>query len=447
MPNERQNQRLEIRLVINLINMKTMKKLYIILITLLTAITASAINYHVKPTGTDTYSGSSWTLAKQSLQNTINLASAGDTIFVAVGEYSGGFMMREGITVMGGYTANTTMPRERILPADAADESQMSILDGGGTQRALIQITDFATPTFWDGFVIRNGTSVSSEVTVGSLVYAENGMDIVGIVYQFDGENGKMLSFAESKQPWGFYQYEFTELPYLGTPANDMKGKENTQLIIDKCDEMFPPISSFFLPNIGAWCKSLSAGWYLPSVGEWLEIYAAKSEINSIFIAANTKLANGYWTSNHAGELLAWAFYFENGKSVPTLKYIQKNVRAIRSFTASELTPPAPAESSVLLKNNGILDHSIVDGKEVVGVSDISAEKINLQIFPNPVQHNESFTVISNNETGSLKLIDISGKVIFSKKITGNETTITAPKSAGVYFLQLLGKTVKVVVY
>ena len=429
-----------------------MKKLQFTFITLLIAITASATNYHVKPTGVDTYSGSSWTLAKKSLQNTINNASVGDTIFVAVGVYSGGFVMREGITVMGGYTANTSIPRDRILPARALNESQMSILDGGDTQRTLTQIIDFTTRTFWDGFVIRNGTSVSLDVAVGSLVYAENGTDIIGIVYQLDGDNGKMLSFTEAKKPWGGYQVEFTELPYLGTPANDMNGEENTQLIITKSLSQCPSDADCIIAqNAAIWCESLSGNWHLPSVGEWLEIYAAKSEINSILIAANSRLANGYWTSNHAGELPAWAFYFENGKSVPTLKYVAKNVRAIRSFVASELPTPAPSESSVLLKNNGILDNCFVDGDPFnynpVGVNDISAEKAGLQIFPNPVNQNESLTIVSNDEIGNLQLIDISGKVIFSKKIATTETTITAPKNAGVYFLQLSGKTVKVVVY
>ena len=425
-----------------------MKKIQFILVTLLMATTASAANYFVKPNGVDSYSGSNWTLAKENLQNTIDNASVGDTIFVAAGVYSGGFVMRENITVMGGYTAATSSSRERILPADATNESQMSILDGYDTQRTLMQITDFATPTFWDGFVMRNGTSVSAEITIGSLVYNENGSDIIGVVYQLDGENGKMISIAEAKLPWGGYQVEFTELPCLGKPNSDMNGEENTQLIIENFEKIifYPPE----FPGYAAiWCKSISADWYLPSVGEWQEIYAAKSEINKILVATNSKLANGYWASNHAGELLAWAYYFENNKNIPTLKYVPKNVRAIRSFLKSELTVPSNIESSVLLKNNGILNHCIVDGKEVnyVGINDVLIEKTSLQVFPNPVKYGENFTVASNSAIGNLQLMDISGKIIFSKQIAGNETTIIAPENAGMYFLHLSGKTVKVIVY
>ncbi len=434
-----------------------MKQIYIILITLLIAVTASATTYRVKPTGTDSYNGSNWTLAKKSLQNAINSASVGDTILVAVGTYSGGFVMREGITVMGGYTANTPTSRERILPSDATGESQMSILDGEDTQRTLMQITDFSSSTFWDGFVIRNGSSVSTDVAVGSLVYASNGTDIIGIVYQIDGENGKMISLAESKKSWGGYQVEFTELPYIGVPVTDMNGKENTQLIIDKIIEISPtfnpPVPAYFSKYAAFWCRDLSTedfiGWYLPSVGEWQEIYAAKSSINSILIAANARLANGYWASNHAGELLSWAFYFENGKSVPTLKYIEKNVRAIRSFEKSELEVTSPIESSVLLREKGILNHCIVDGVEVnlVGMDNVLIDEIKL--FPNPVKQNESFTITSNNEIGNLQLIDISGKVVFSKNVTGNEITIVSPENPGMYVLRLLDNktTIKVVVY
>ena len=100
---------------------------------------------------------------------------------------------------------------------------------------------------------------------------------------------------------------------------------------------------------------------------------------------------------------------------------------------------------------NGVLNYCIVDGELIIaGIDNIygSTENFNFQIFPNPVKQNESFTVTSENEIGNLKLVDIAGKVVFSKKIAANETTIAAPASSGVYVLKREnGKTNKIIVY
>ena len=434
-----------------------MKKIHIASIFFLITITVSATNYHVKPTGLDSNNGSNWNLARQSLQNMMNNAVAGDTIFVAAGVYYGGFMMREGITVMGGYTANTTKPRERILPADATNNSQISILDGGNTQRTLTQLVNFETQTVWDGFVIRNGNPTNREITAGYLVYAKNGERIVAVVYEYNSatETGKMMSIEEIQSSWGGYQTKFSELPCLGSPADDMNGANHTDMIVEKFGKTNPDFKDNYTPNgnyAAHWCKELSAGgfsgWYLPAAGEWQEIFKQKTAISNVMIASSRKVANGYWTSNHAGELSAWIFYLENGKSVPVLKYIEKNVRAIRSFQKNELTAITPVEGCVLLQNNGILKNCLVDGMIVNYIETGNTSTENLEIFPNPVKHNEAITVKTENEIGNLQLIDISGKIILSKKITENETTIVVPAISGMYVLRLEnGKTSKIVVY
>jgi hypothetical protein len=432
-----------------------MIKFYFTSIALFIAISASASNYYVKPAGADANGGANWSLAKKSLQNTINAAAEGDSIFVAAGVYSGGFMMREGITVMGGYTANTAKPRERILPADAANDAQLSILDGGNTQRALTQLVDFATPTVWDGFVIRNGNPANREIAAGYLVYAKDGASIVGVVYAYNATsgNGKMLSVQGIQSSWGGYQTEFSELPCRRVAAADMNGAENTEIIVEKFGETNPDFKNDYKPNgnyAANWCKKLSAGgfsdWYLPSAGEWQEVFAQKNAIYNVLLATSVKLTNGCWTSNHAGDLLAWAFYLENGKPFPVLKHLEKNVCAIHSFQKSELTEITPAEGSVLLQNNGELKNCLVDGASVT-YNELGNVSTNFEVFPNPVRQNETITVKTENEIGHLQVTDISGKIIFSKRITGNETSIVAP-NPGVYVLRLEnGKTCKVVVY
>ena len=432
-----------------------MKRLQISSIALIIAISMSATNYFVKPAGVDTNNGSNWNLAKKNLQNTINNAKAGDSIFVAAGVYSGGFLMHEGITVMGGYTANTTKPRERILPVNATDKAQLSILDGGNTQRTLVQIVDFATPTVWDGFVIQNGKPANIEISAGHLVYAQDGASIVAVVYDYKPatETGKMISVAGIQSSWGGYQTNFNELTCLVTAANDMKGAKNTEIIVEKFGETNSDFKDNYKPNgnyAANWCQKLSSGgftgWHLPSSGEWQEVFAQKNAINNVLTATSVKLSNGYWTSNHAGELLAWAYYLENGKPFPVLKFIEKNVRAIRSFQKSELAGISPVESSVLLQKNGVLNNCKVDDPDFSSIGIVL--KVNPEVFPNPVKQSEIITVITENEIGYLQLIDISGKIISSTKITGNETKIVAPVNAGVYMLRLEnGKICKIVVY
>ena len=109
--------------------------------------------------------------------------------------------------------------------------------------------------------------------------------------------------------------------------------------------------------------------------------------ITIVMTATSVKPANGYWTGNHAGNLLAWTFYLENGKSFLNLKYMEKNVRAIRSFLKNELVEITPVEGSVLLQNNGELKNCMVDGASFTyhELGDVSTR---FEVFPNPVQKN-----------------------------------------------------------
>ena len=426
-----------------------MKKIQIASIALLFAVSVSANNYYVKMNGADVNNGTSWNLAKNDLQNAINHATAGDTIFVAAGVYSGGFIMREGINVMGGYTANPEKPRERILPADAVNDVQWSILDGGNKQRTLTQIADFATQTVWDGFVVRNGIPVKREIAAGYLVHALNGANIVAVVYQYNPttETGKMISVADIQSSWGGYQTELSELPCLGSAADGMNGVENTEIIVEKFGETNPDFKDNYMPNgnyAANWCKELSiggfTGWHLPSADEWQEVFAQKNAINNAMIPAK-KHINGYWTSNHAGNLLAWAFYLENGKMKPTLKYIEKNVRAIRSFQKSELPAITAIESSVFLQNNGTLKNCFVDNMNVNYVDFNNAQAQNCVVFPNPAN---DFVYIGGfeNEDITVYIYNLAGGLV---KQTNRSYINVSDLNNGIYLLKLTTKTNTVV--
>ena len=62
--------------------------------------------YYVKPggsAGTAAASATSWATACADLQAVIGVANLNDTVFVAAGVYKGGFIMKEGVQVYGGF--------------------------------------------------------------------------------------------------------------------------------------------------------------------------------------------------------------------------------------------------------------------------------------------------------------------------------------------------------
>ena len=164
--------------------------------------------HYVKPGGT--LSGLSWDWASGNLQATLDKAVAGDIIYVATGTYSGGFVMKEGVTVLGGYTANPNNPTERYLLMETDDPAKQSILDGGGSQRVITQLAPFSTPTVWEGFVIQNGNpSVTFEK--GSVIYSKNGENkIIGVLYKLDETSGEgmIIGREEIRKSWGGYGTE-----------------------------------------------------------------------------------------------------------------------------------------------------------------------------------------------------------------------------------------------
>lgn len=112
--------------------------------------------YFVSEVGSGKMDGSSWTDASNNLQRTIDKCLIGDTVWVAKGTYTGGFIMREGVTVIGGFDGTEELLHQR---ANDLDSTCQSILSGGSSYRVLLQQDDFSTPTVWEGFTLTSGTA------------------------------------------------------------------------------------------------------------------------------------------------------------------------------------------------------------------------------------------------------------------------------------------------
>ena len=443
-------------------------------------------SYYVKPDGMQ--SGSSWRLASGDLQSTIEKASAGDNIYVAVGTYSGGFVMKEGVQVKGGYTANINDPTERYNLTETTDPAKQSILDGGGVQRVLTQYASFSIPTAWEGFVVQNGCT-SFEYKIGSLIYSSFGdSEIVGILYKYDVKSGQGMMFGvkEIGKQWGAYGTELSGLPICDnqeSARNDRSGFTTAEIILSTLGDQCLDFSEDSYPRNGNyaayWCDTLTTGgytnWYLPSSGELQDIYDAN--INPIMRRLGKNPDYGYWTGSQAGSILAWAYYFGNDQFHPALKYITHTVSAVCPFTAPEQRQDSIistagggaflCENGILknciIKNNqspsrgggvyvgkgGKLDNCIVDGndapegKEIyyeipTGLISPLNETDAFNIYPNPVKAGERITIVPNvNESIRYRFFNAYGAVVKEGTSSTGKQPLTVPSQRGIYLLQL----------
>jgi len=109
---------------------------------------------YVSSSGDDANDGSSWTLAKQSVQAGVNAAagSRGGEVWVAAGTYPERVTLKAGVLVYGGFAGIETN-------RDARDwSSNVTILDGGA-QGSVVSAPFGSGICAVDGFVIRNGVN------------------------------------------------------------------------------------------------------------------------------------------------------------------------------------------------------------------------------------------------------------------------------------------------
>jgi PKD repeat protein len=91
---------------------------------------------------------------------------------------------------------------------------------------------------------------------------------------------------------------------------------------------------------------------------------------------------------------------------------MQPNVRFKFEFTASDHS------------NNLYIDDINVNG--VNGLAELTQPSFSFNVYPNPVDHGQSLSVVFDNEEGSMKLVlqDVVGNILFSKTVTDNGTNM-----------------------
>jgi predicted outer membrane repeat protein len=128
--------------------------------------TAAAVR--VTPEGNDANNGSSWVLAKRTVQAAIDAAAAsGGQVWVKEGTYLERITLRNFVHVYGGFAGTETQRSDRSWPAHP------TILDGGQGGSVVTATQLGYGVSSIDGFVIRNGSGTisSSYVRCGGGIY------------------------------------------------------------------------------------------------------------------------------------------------------------------------------------------------------------------------------------------------------------------------------------
>lgn len=305
-----------------------------------------------------------------SLQSVLNVAKEGDTVFVAVGDYQGGFFMKEGVQVLGGFDHNTG----QRYPVDTANWRKCSVLRGNGSMRVLTQLTPFTRETVWDGFVIYNGSATGGK---GQIVFNADGTAPAGIIYRWDAttHSGYMVGLEQGvSKEWGGYGTDIPDLPNISSSADakkDFSGSGNTALIV----------KTLSVSNYAAhWCDTLSAGgfrdWYLPACGELYELYnqrysvhAAISQIGCVASAVPALKHDIYWSGSERGTDIAWVVSFGDGDVFFDFKDYTHSVRAVRALNLfTHLDNLTFSGGGALLQENGVLRRCVVTGNKAAGM-------------------------------------------------------------------------------
>lgn len=136
------------------------------------------------------------------------------------------------------------------------------------------------------------------------------------------------------------------------------------------------------------------------------------------------------FTDQSTNTPISWLWNFGDG-TTSTLKNPQHTYISNGSYTVS-LTVTNPIGNNTKTKNNYITKNSAFCG---VGLSDLSAEKSRINIYPNP--GGGKFTISGLWPPAQITIYDISGKKIFTIPAKNEQKSIDLPFQPGIYFVEI----------
>lgn len=347
-------------------------------------------NIYVKVTAAGSGNGSSWDDAATLSEALSSIASYGNTIYVAAGDYSGPFEMKEGVTVLGGYPADAagTDLTGRRLPGSGEN---LTTLRGNSSNRVLTQSKAFDDETLWEGFVLTGGNSDNTQwggggaylllngVLRNCIIKENNAVTRGGGVYAGASSRveGCLVTGNTASDGAGIYNWGGTVLnctvvdnilagdtplpisPQIGyyyyadgswsamlddqkvlvgivckiNPSNPYNG-----LIMYIEEDTDTPRKNW--EDSKSWAKGITAGgltgWRLPDIRELQDIYGKMDDLNSVLqtVPGGTELGvQRYWSGSEAMNNKAWMmnFEYESLHDFSTVVNLHR-VRAVRVF-------------------------------------------------------------------------------------------------------------------
>ena len=336
------------------------RNLLVILFSFIAVSFLSAKSYYVKPESSGQGSGISWNHASSNLQDMINNASAGDTICVAAGIYYGGFILKDGVCMGGGFDGTEKSFIDRQFPGSGQN---LTILDGGNKQRVLTQEKGFSSRTVISGFVIQNGYALSGggaylfnnavleaciirHNTGGTANIGDYIESLGGVVFYTSEGKAHILAVEEYGKNFQSSVVGLKGYHKLENALKDCDGKKNTEALVQsraaKALSEYKPVTS----------AGVISDWYIPSIGEWSTLLSpdtlsgALSETGILVNETLKKInrtpieGNRYWSSTAAsttglGELWYVNFTSNSINKIHSLQY--NKLRGVRRVDANAI--------------------------------------------------------------------------------------------------------------
>lgn len=285
---------------------------------------ASGIRRYVAPVGSGAQDASSWENASPHLQKVIDQSQPGDTVWVARGTFVGGFIMREGVNVIGGFEGNEMQLSQRSI---RLEEDGLTQLSGDGKYRVLQQEQAFAEPVAWDGFCLTNGVG-----SKGAGAFLREGGTLKNCLIEGNTVGNPALGEYLAKEG-GILFYTLTNKAYI--------------LALDDVDRNFQ--SERAAEIVKLYAGAGLSGWRLPSAQEMKSLLPTTDALYSSLCLTELALreqkasplqGKRYWTSTSAtsnGLKAAGCCDFASQQYIPLNIYQYNKVRPVRECTLPEV--------------------------------------------------------------------------------------------------------------
>lgn len=426
--------------------------------------------YYASPESHGDGSGRSWENASSRLYDLIEIAEPGDTILVANGRYYGGFNVRSGVTVLGGFTEGNESLDNRTSPAEDSDEG--SILDGNHRFRVLTQTAAATAPAKFDGFVIENGTAssgagalISAGCTLEHCVVRNCSSGLHGAGEYIERVNGVAISSDKAthtvsviakKYTSNLCQYDRAE--YFAESARSLSGVQSRILTADEAQTLLS------YPEYEIVSATLAANGFTDfgTTSIWTSTETESAGLEGRFalnLSTRELLPLNRW--QYCRVLPAGSYTVSGGRP------LGGGIRAtdgavIRHCTvtgnSATLGSGIHARNGVLISNTNIHDNLSdnelnVDDSVVVedfsGVDSVISDGESDPVINSTVSAGSEIMLSMQGFT-SYSLYSVSGCLIAAGTV-GPDCVVAAPGTKGMYLLSLSGSglratTVKIVV-